>query len=151
VETRTEIGGKDQAFTAYLTVKSLSDEVQRSVQAGGIAPWRAVSAEGLELAAQSVELVSLFLPPPTQEAGELFGAVFSLAGEVTSLIEGDEQGESAVAERIKLEPNQLTQLPTEMEQRVSAAGASFGHGLGLAGIRSREAQRRVRELRARSV
>jgi hypothetical protein len=116
--------GSQQALTAYLAVQQLADEVKRSVEAGGATADRNVFAEGLEIAAESVELVSLLLPPPTQEAGELFGATLSLTGEITSLVEGDEQGESAVGEPVTVAP---ADLGFEMQQRVNAAGAAFNH------------------------
>jgi hypothetical protein len=119
-------GSAGSALNAYLTVQSLSDTVKSSVEAGPAKANHLTTAEGLELAAQLVELYSVFLTPlePLSTAGEFFGGALALAGEITSLAEGDEQGESALGEPVTLDP---AKLGLEMENRLSAAGAAFGH------------------------
>jgi hypothetical protein len=124
MKTMKDEMGSDQALTAYLAVEKLSDEVKNSVEVGGARASRDVTAEGLEIAGESIELIGLFVPPPSQEAAELFGTTLSLAGEITSLAEGGEQGESAVQEPMTVHP---ADLGSEMQQRVNAAGAAFDH------------------------
>jgi hypothetical protein len=115
--------GSDAAITAYFTVQTMADQVKAAVEAGPAKANRRTTAEGLELAAQLVEFYSLFLPegPPV---GEFMGATLALAGEITSLFEGDEQGESALGKPVTLDPERLG---LEIEQRLAAAGAAFGH------------------------
>jgi hypothetical protein len=115
--------GSDAAITAYFTVQTMADQVKAAVEAGPAKANRRTTAEGLELAAQLVEFYSLFLPegPPV---GEFIGGALALAGEITSLFEGDEQGESALGKPVTLDP---ARLGLEIAQRLAAAGAAFGH------------------------
>jgi hypothetical protein len=85
---------------------------------------RSTTADALELATQLVELYSLFLPEGGPPVGEFIGAALTLAGEITSFAEGGEQGESALSKPVTLDP---ARLGLEIEQRLSAAGAAFGH------------------------
>jgi hypothetical protein len=118
---------KDEALgpsvlTAYLAVLDMTDQVRRDFAANAMADHN-VTADALEIAAGGIEMISIFLPPPAGPAGEFLGGALSLAGEITSLVEG-EQGESAVHAPVTLDPGKLG---TEMQKRVEAAGTAFDH------------------------
>jgi hypothetical protein len=116
--------GGDQGLTAYMAVADLAAEAKREVETDKAKASHNVAAEALELTGESLELISLFAPEPLGVVGEFFAGTLALAGEVTSLDEGDEQGESAVGDLVTVAPGELGQ---EMEQRLSAAGLAFDH------------------------
>jgi hypothetical protein len=62
------------------------------------------------------------LPEPANAVGEFIGDALTLAGEITSVVEGDNQGESALGKPVTLDPAGF-----EIEQRLAAAGAAIGH------------------------
>jgi hypothetical protein len=114
----------EPAVTAYLAVQDLANKVKTDVESGQAKADHDTTADGLELASESVEIVSLFLPEPGDVAGEFIGDALALAGEVTSTVEGDGQGESALAEPVTLDPGEVGM---QMEQRMATAGAAFDH------------------------
>jgi hypothetical protein len=116
--------GTDHALIAYFTVQKMADQVKSAVESGPAKANRRTTADALELAAQLVEWYSLFWPEGGPPIGEFMGAALTLAGEITSLAEGDEQGESALAKPVTLDP---ARLGLEIEQRLSAAGSAFDH------------------------
>jgi hypothetical protein len=121
LQTR-ELG--ESALTAYMTVEDLASKVKSEVESGPAKANGATTADALELAATSIELYSVFIPEPFSLPGEFLGGALALAGEITSLTEGDEQGEPAVSEPVTVDPGKLG---LEMQERLDAAGAAFGH------------------------
>ena len=122
-QLKDKIGGTDSAITAYLAVLDVTDKVKADFEANA-KPQRNVTAEALEIAATGAELVSVFAPEKVGKGAEFVGGALSLAGEITSLVEGDEQGESAVHAPATLDPGELA---TEMQNRLAAASAAFDH------------------------
>jgi hypothetical protein len=114
----------DQALTAYMAVSGMADQAKADVESGQAKPNRNVTAEALEMTGESLELISLFMPEPIGAVGEVFAGTLALAGEVTSLDEGDEQGESAVGQPFTVPPDKVGE---EMEDRLNTAGLAFDH------------------------
>jgi hypothetical protein len=120
--------GAGSALTAYLAVQDMTGKVMAAVEAGN-EPKHNVTADAFEIAATGLELISVFIPETEAFEGVLKGAEFlaptlSLTGEITSLVEGDEQGEAAVQAPATLDAGKLA---TEMDNRLKAAGAAFDH------------------------
>ena len=114
----------ESALTAYMSVKSLSDTVKSEVESGQAKADRQITADALELTGGTLELFSLFVPEPAGIAAEFFAGTVVLAGEITSAVEGDEQGEPALNEPVTLD---AAELGLQMQNRLSAAGAAFDH------------------------
>lgn len=118
----------DSALSAYLAVEKMTEQVKADVEAT-TTPKHNVTGEAFEIAATSLELISRFIPDTEAFEGVLQMADWlvpglSLAGEIISLVEGGEQGESAVHAPTTLDPGELA---TEMQNRLTAAGAAFDH------------------------
>jgi hypothetical protein len=116
--------GSDAAITAYFTVQEMAKQVKAAVEAGPAKANRSTTAEVLELMTKLVELSSMFLPEPVGAVYEFTVGALALTGEITSLAEGDKQGESALGKPVTLDP---ARLGLEIEQRLGAAGAAFDH------------------------
>jgi len=120
--------GAGSALTTYLAILDMTNKVKAAVEANN-KPKHNVTAEAFGIAATSLELISLFIPETEAfegvlQAAEFFAPTLSLTGEITSLVEGDEQGEAAVHAPVTLDAGELA---TEMDNRLKAAGAAFDH------------------------
>jgi hypothetical protein len=126
--------GSENAIIGYFAVQTMAKQVKDAVEANSCPDVSAgcyakangpTTAEGLELAAQMVELYSVLATElePVGVVGEFLGGALALAGEITSLVDGGEQGESALAEPV----TDPAELGLQIEQRLSAAGSAFDH------------------------
>jgi hypothetical protein len=127
--SKAMLGLKDNTLgepqlTAYLAVEDMAAKVKAAIEAGQAKADRKMPGDLLSLIGESVEWYSLFGPEPIGAVGEFLGGAMLLAGEITSLVEGDGQGDSAFSEPVLLDPGEVAQ---ELQDRLSAAGAAFDH------------------------
>jgi hypothetical protein len=123
-KVKTQAFNGEQGLTAYMAVSDMVREAEDKVETSQAKAGHNVAAEGLELAGESLELLSQFAAESVGPVGEIFAGTLALAGEATSSDEGEEQGESAFGQVVKVAPSELGD---EMVKRLNAASLAFDH------------------------